>query len=71
MKFVRRKSSNTGKVNPNEFAYLKEGFLNNICAEEIMNDILVDTGIHLLPVDNWKMAKLGCKNVVIKGSVDK
>jgi len=33
MKFVKHKSSNAGKVVPSEFAYLKEAFLNDICAE--------------------------------------
>ena len=62
MNFVRRKSSNVGKVVPSEFIYLKEGFLNDICAEIIMNGIPDDLifnwdhkGIHLLPVDDWTM----------------
>jgi len=36
--FVKQKSRNKGKVSPSEFVYLKEGFLNNICVEVIMND---------------------------------
>ena len=55
-----------------KFAYLKEAFLNDICAEVVMNGILNDlifnwdhTGIHLLPVDDWTIEKKSSKNVVI------
>ena len=78
MNFVRQKSSNIGKVVQSELIYLKEGFLNDICVEVIMNGIPDDlifnwdhTGIHLLPVDDWTMEKQGSKNAVIKGSDDK
>jgi len=40
----------------------------------ILDDLILNwhhTGIHLLPVDDWTMAKQGSKNVVIKGSDDK
>ena len=53
---------------PDEFKLQKEGFLNDICAEVIMNDIPEDlifnwdqTGIHLVPVSEWTMEKQGTK----------
>ena len=64
MSFVERKSSNAGKLLPIEFNLPKEHFLNDICAEVIMNDIPEDlifnwdqTSIHLVPVSEWTMEK--------------
>ena len=78
MNFVKRKSSNAGKMLPAEFKLQKEGFLNDICAEVIMNDIPEDlifnwdqTGIHLVPVSEWTMEKQGTKNIIVTGVDDK
>ena len=63
---------------PAEFKMQKEGFLNDICAEVIMNDIPEDlifnwdqTGIHLVPVSEWTMEKQGTKNIIVTGVDDK
>ena len=64
MNFVKRKCSNTGKMIPSKFASLKENFINDICAEVLMNGIPDNlifnwdhTGIciHLLPIDDCTM----------------
>ena len=78
MNFVERKSSNAGKLLPVEFNLQKEHFLNDICAEVIMNDIPEDlifnwnqTSIHLVPVSEWTMEKQGTKNIIVTGVDDK
>ena len=74
MNFVERKSSKAGKLLPVEFKLQKEHFLNDICAEVIMNDIPEDlifnwnqTSIHLVPVSEWTMEKQGTKNIIVTG----
>jgi len=59
---MKRKSSNTGKIIPSKFASLKENFINDICAEVLMNGIPDNlifnwdhTGIHFLPIDDCTM----------------
>ena len=61
-----------------KFKLQKEGFLNDVCAEVIMNNIPEDlifnrdqTGIHLVPVSEWTMEKQGTKNVIVTGVDDK
>ena len=78
MNFVKRKSSNAGKLLPVEFNLLKKRFLNDISAEVIMNDIPEDlifnwdqTSIHLVPVSEWTMEKQGTKNIIVTGVDDK
>ena len=78
MNFVKRKTSNAGKLLPVEFNLQKECFLNDICIEVIMNGIPEDlifnwdqTSIHLVPVSEWTMEKQGTKNIIVTGVDDK
>ena len=78
MNFAKRKSSNAGKLLPVEFNLQKEHFLNDICAEVIMNNIPENlilnwdhTSIHLVPVSEWTMEKHGTKNIIVTGVDDK
>ncbi len=66
MNYVKRKSSNAGKVSINNFMAIKEIFLADIVAEVLMNDIPNDliinwdyTALKLVPTGQWTM--LGIK----------
>ena len=77
MGYMKRKSSNAGKVTLGDFEELKE-FLADVKAEVLMNDILIDlvfnwdqTGIHLVPTGDWTMHQAKEKIVPISHSDDK
>lgn len=69
MNYVRRKATTSkNKHTPQNFAELKEIFLNDIAAvvgmEEITPELVVNwdqTGIHLVPASGWTMDKMGLK----------
>ena len=78
MGYVKRKSSNAGKVTLEDFEELKAVFLADIKAEVLMNDIPIDlvfnwdqTGIQLIPTGEWTMHQAKDKLVPITHSDDK
>ena len=79
MNYVRRKATTSKhKPTPQNFAELKETFLNDIAAvvgmEEITPELVLNwdqTGINLVPVSAWTMDKMGSKHVEITGVNDK
>ena len=78
MGYVKRKASNAGKVTLSNFAELKEEFLADISAEELMNYIppqLIfnwdQTAIQLVPKGQWTMNQAKDKVISIAHSDDK
>lgn len=78
MKYVKRKSSNAGKVLVNNFIAIKEVFLADIVAEVLMNDIPNDliinwdhTALKLVPTGQWTMHRAGDKIIPIVNVDDK
>ena len=75
MNYVRRKATTLkSKHTPQNFAELKETFLNDIVAvvgmEEITPELVLNwdqTGIHLVPASAWTMDKMGSKCVETTG----
>ena len=73
MNFVRRKATTSkSKYKPDDFAKVKEAFLDDdvsfVEMEEIPAENWDQTGIHLVPASGWTM---GSKRVEISGSNDK
>jgi hypothetical protein len=78
MNLSRRCGTTKSSVEPEKFNELKSQFLQEIIdivtVEEIPASLIFNwdqTGIHLVPVSNWMMAKKGSKRVEIKGLGDK
>ena len=76
--FVKRRASTKAKVNPADFEAHKNLFLLDVKTvvemEEIRKALVINwdhTGIHLVPVSSWTMAKEGSKRVEIAGINDK
>ena len=72
MGYVKRKSSNAGKVTLENFEELKAEFLADIKGEVLMNDIPIDlvfnwnqTGIQIIPTCEWTMYQARDKLVPI------
>ena len=65
MKFVRRKATTAkSKHTPEDFAAVKQAFLNDVLAVATMEDVPPElvlnwdqTGIHLVPASTWTMDK--------------
>ena len=79
MKIVRRKATTSkSKHKPENFAKLKEAFLDDVLAvvsmEEVPPELILNwdqTGIHLAPASAWTMEQLGTTRVEITGVNDK
>ena len=79
MNYVQRKATKSkSKHTPQNFAQLKETFLNDMVAvvgmEEITPELVLNwdqTGIHLVPASAWTMDKKGSKRVEVTGIYDK
>jgi hypothetical protein len=79
MKFVKRKATTAkSKHTPEDFAAVKQAFLDDVEAVVTMEDIPPElvlnwdqTGIHLVPASTWTMDREGSKRVEISGANDK
>lgn len=79
IKFVRRKATTSkSKCKPQDFAKLKESFLDDVASTVLMDEIPPElilnwdqTGIHLVPASTWTMDQVGSKRVEISGVNDK
>jgi len=67
--YVKRRATTSGKENVEDFDKLKEEFLlavqNAVCMDEIPGNMIVNFGIHYIPVMPWTMDKEGVKRVEI------
>ena len=79
MKFVKRKATTAkSKYAPDDFARVKQAFLNEVVQvvemEEIPAELILNwdqTGINLVPVSSWTMDQSGAKRVEVKGVNDR
>ncbi len=78
MGYVQRKGTKAGRKLPNDFSAIKEKYLLDIKAivkeHNIPDELIVNfdqTGVSIIPVDDWTMEKEGSKDVSITGLEDK
>ncbi len=78
MDFVQRKGTKAARKQPNDFPAIKEKYLQDIQAivkEHDIPDALIvnfdQTGVAIIPVDDWTMEEAGSKDVAITGLEDK
>ena len=78
MGYVKRKCLTTRKITILEFDEVKQVFLTDVSAEVVIKDIPYDlvfnwdqTGLSIIPTENWTMGKAGTKVVPIAHSDDK
>ena len=79
MNFVKRKATTAkSKYAPDDFARIKQAFLNQVVQivgmEQIPAELILNwdqTGINLVPASSWTMDQSGAKRVELKGVNDK
>ncbi len=78
MGYVHRKGTKAGRKLPNDFPTIKEEYLRNIQSivkeHNIPDELIVNfdqTGVSIIPVDDWTMEKEGATDVPITGLDDK
>ncbi len=78
MGFVQRKGTKAGRKLPSDFPAIKEEFLRSIQSivkeHDIPDELIVNfdqTGVSIIPVDDWTMEQEGSSDVPITGLDDK
>ncbi len=78
MEFVKRKGTKAARKLPNDFPAIKEEYLRDIqekvSKHKIPDELIINfdqTGVSIVPVDDWTMEEKGSKDVGITGLGDK